>query len=356
MEKIKYIPFLKTKSNELLALKELETSLKENLTVFFDIPKKQNGDENTFINSVKSFKRKLEIHLSKIPYFYIDTYDIDNDLFIDGTHNYSFLLNELKGFNYIPVVSIDRVQEHIDAITDEYENGNLKFNFIALRLTSDLFENFLLIEDDINKFLGDLLNKFDSIDLILDCRVCYKENENHLSTKIINFISDFSKKYLLRKVIISGSSIPSSINEIVVPNSKEIVIRKEFLIFAKIKKELENNYNLIFSDYTIVSPEFSEVDIPPEMFRKITAPKIIYSFNEKHFILRGGSLSTKGDAQYFKLAEDIVLSPYYRGKTYSWGDDFLFEKSKKKGSNVTPSSILKPTINAHIQYMITILN
>ena len=47
-----YIPFLKLKSNEILAIKELEAELQEEITPFFDFPqKKENFTEDTFKNT-----------------------------------------------------------------------------------------------------------------------------------------------------------------------------------------------------------------------------------------------------------------------------------------------------------------
>lgn len=90
------------------------------------------------------------------------------------------------------------------------------------------------------------------------------------------------------------------------------------------------------------------------MLRRVMTPRITYSYDNNHYIIRGGALAThvRGDDQYFDLAKIITLKPFYRGSIYSFGDGFIFEKSQSIGNKVTASSILKPTINAHIIYML----
>ena len=47
-----------------------------------------------------------------------------------------------------------------------------------------------------------------------------------------------------------------------------------------------------------------------------------------------------------------MSNPFYRGHHYSFGDSFIEEKSRNTGSSVMPGTILKPTINAHMTYVL----
>jgi hypothetical protein len=91
------------------------------------------------------------------------------------------------------------------------------------------------------------------------------------------------------------------------------------------------------------------------MSRIVTAPKVIYSHQDQHFIARGGALKRHGRGllQYNDLASEIVTQPFYRGAHYSLGDEFLQAKARGIGKLVIPGSILNSTINAHITYMAT---
>jgi len=86
----------------------------------------------------------------------------------------------------------------------------------------------------------------------------------------------------------------------------------------------------------------------------VTAAKILYAFDKSQYVIRGGALKThpRGYAQYFDLAEILVAKKFYRGEDYSLGDHYLKEKSCGIGRNGSPNSIIKPTVNAHITFML----
>ena len=111
--------------------------------------------------------------------------------------------------------------------------------------------------------------------------------------------------------------------------------------------------NMVLGDYGVISPDYSDIKIPSNAMLNVMAPKIIYTYNRKHFIIRGGAIKTheRGFKQYNDFAEIIVLKPFYRGPGYSYGDNFIEQKSRSIGKKVMPGTIIKPTVNAHITYM-----
>ena len=349
-----YIPFLKLKSAEILAIKELAAELQEEITPFFDFPqKKEKFTEDTFKNTTGTMVRSLRRHLGNISNFYLDNFDIDSDLEIDGINNYGYLLESFSGCPVIPVVSIDRCQNHIDAVCDAKNSGVIGSEVCALRLDPDDFENFDVISDDIDSMIGKVFEVFDNTDLIFDCRVCLDQKLDKLALNIINFAKKFSASYSIRKLVVTGSSIPASISEITGVENEVEFLRAELGIFNSVSREISGLYNIVLGDYGIVSPNYSDLDIIPEAMLNVTAPKILYAFDNYQYVIRGGAIRThpRGFAQYFDLAEILVAKNFFRGGYYSFGDLFLEEKSNGTGSNVTPSSIIKPSVNAHITYM-----
>lgn len=351
-----YIPFLKLKSNEILAIKELEAELQEEITPFFDFPRKDVFTEDTFKKTTETMVRSVKRHLGNISCFYLDNFDIDSNLEIDGINNYAYLLESFSDCPIIPVVSIDRCEGHIDAVYDAKNSDVIDSEVFALRLVPEDFENFDVIADDIDDMIGDVFETFDDIDLIFDCRVCLGQNRylDNLALNIINFAKKFSALYPIRKLIVTGSSIPASIREIIGVESEVELQRAELRIFNFVGMEISELYNIVIGDYGMVSPNYSDLDIIPEAMQNVTAPKILYAFDDYHYIIRGGALKThpRRFAQYFDLAEILVSKNFFRGRNYSFGDRFLEEKSYGRGNYVTPASIIKPTVNAHITYML----
>ncbi|WP_028580423.1 beta family protein [Desulfogranum japonicum] len=347
-----YIPFLKTKTGEFGAIKTLEMTIKEELTPFLELQFNKEADSDWLKDKMPKIKRKIEINLNKTPFFYFDNYNIDSDMVIDGINNYQYILETLKDLPVIPVVSTDRHPDHNQSVFNLKSSGDIESDVLAIRLTSEHFQNYHLTQLDLINELGTVIPQFDQIDLILDCRVCLNTDTAEAANNIIDFTVNFAKDYNVRRVIVAGSSIPPSIADLLPPISTTTVERQELAIYRNVQL-LSSDFDLYLGDYGSVSPDFSEIDIIPEAMRNVTAPKIIYAYDDNHFILRGGALAThpRGDDQYYDLSGYLEAQPFFRGPGYSEGGKFFKEKSKSLGPKVTPASIVKPTLNSHITYM-----
>ena len=224
---------------------------------------------------------------------------------------------------------------------------------MALRLQQDDFESFKLIEDDIRAIvdLGDGL--FDRWTLIIDNRFCMNVNAPDRVLQLAGLIRRCHEVFGFEQIIVTGSSIPASISEILKVNAALTHSRVELGIYRGVKKLLPD-LPLILGDYTIVSPLYSDAAIPKEAMQNVITAKVTYSFGDAHYLARGGAIKThpRGPLQYNDIALHIVGSPFYRGAPYSFGDLFLEDKSKFIGKNITANTILKPTINLHMTYML----
>lgn len=349
---INYIPFLKLKSNEVAALKELEKPIKSKVVPFFDIAKKRNMNSDQLKIAIVKNSNKVKTHLKDFDEFYIDSYDIDDSLLINADHNYRFIISEFKETNFIPVVGLDRTNYRNSIVFDEKRAGKISSGTIALRLQADDFENFALSEFDIFDVIDQGKGLFDHWDVILDNRMCRGINTAVRARSLAKFINDLTARMEFNRIIITGSSLTASIGEIIATEDDLHHPRTEIEIYSLVKSALPD-FNLTLGDYTVVSPLYSDIDIPLEAMRSVTTAKITYSYKDMHYISRGGSLKShpRGDLQYNDIAKDIISMAFYRGIPYSFGDGFLNDKALFKGTKVTAGSILKPTINLHITYM-----
>ncbi|MBT6500873.1 MAG: hypothetical protein HOK67_13315, partial [Deltaproteobacteria bacterium] len=344
---------LKLKSGEIMAISALESGIKQKITPFFDFPKQDEMPEADFINKAVRKLRSFRRHLNMLTSFYMDNFDIDSSLKINGKDNYSYLLDLFAEFPLIPVVSIDRTASHIKAVIQAKNSKTVTSNVIALRLIQEDFENFDVVVDEIEDMLGPAFQLFEEIDLVFDCRVCNNSDFNKISDCISQFATKFSAQYPVRKIIITGSSIPPSIRDLAQTESESEIRRSELVVFHKIVSRIGDEYQLVLGDYTTVSPNYSDLKIRPEAMQNVTAPKIIYSFKQKQYIIRGGALRThsRGLAQYQDLSKILANKAFFRGGNYSFGDRYLVEKCNGIGSQATPSTIVKPLINAHLTFM-----
>jgi hypothetical protein len=340
-----YIPFLKLKQNEIMALKMLEGEIKAGLTPFFDFPNdvKGNTPEN-FINKAETEHKRIQKHLWQDIQFYIDTYDV-NDLDINGQHSYEYLLDAFRDFSVIPVIGVDRTPEHKQAIINHMATQGDDIKTIAFRITTEDFQSYTAIQDEISILFEGLLGLFATIDLIFDNRICLDVDIDSTATHIAKFSQQFNQDYPVRKIIITGSSIPASLSDICSTHHRSAIKRNELLIYGKVKQEY--GLNTLFGDYTTVSPLFSE---PNVMAAMNGASKLIYADELMQYIWRGGSVRVYGGAQFNQHINELTQKSYYHSQYHSWADKRFYDTRSDK-SGYSTSSIVKHLINAHISYM-----
>lgn len=355
MARTKYTPFLKLKTNEVGAVANLSDEVGESVVPFFDLPMKKGMTAASFCTMVEKSARKIEKHLGKVRPFYLDNFDIPDTISIDGAVNYLFIMQEFGDTNFIPVIGLNRSPAHNQAIFDAKAAGLIESSRVAIRLVADEFEDFELVEDELSELLEAASDSFDACVLILDCRLCLNAKPQVLAGQIYPFLSQVKAAFQFNEVIVTGSSVPASISEVVKVDQESELPRVELQIFDALLQRGGMGH-VGFGDYTIVSPLYSEVTLPPEMMLNVTVPKVLYPHGAVYYIARGeGALKAhaRGNLQYNDMLADIVQKPFYRGDYYSYGDGFIAEKALGIGKMVTPGSILKPTINAHITYMAT---
>jgi len=351
LAKIKYTPFLKLKSNEVGALATLSPALKEWIVPFFDLPRKDGMTAKSYQVLLEKSARKIEKNLGTIKPFFLDNFDIPDDVALAGSSTYASLIDHFQKTNFIPVLGLDRLPSHASAVFSAKRLGIIKSDVVAIRLLEEDFESLPLIQAEIQ----DLINQgsdFSTWCLILDSRMCSNLNIIGHAKKIADFIVAIRAVFDFSEIIVTGSSVPASIAEAAKPNQATSLTRVELQLFQQIIN-VHCLGGVGFGDYTVVSPMYSDISIPPEMMQNVMAPKIIYSDQFHHYIWRGGALKThaRGSLQYNDIATQIISQVFYRGSGYSYGDGYLDQKANMLGSGVTPSSILKPVINAHISYM-----
>ncbi len=345
---IHYIPFLKAKRGELNAMSQLAPNVKRRISPFFDFPLKNAPyDSTSYKRAMQGIVAGLVKHWGSDADFYFDDFDIAQTLQVDRKEPYAHILNALKNLQVVPVVGLGR-GAHNDSVVELRRAGEIASSIVAFRAAQEDFEDFDLNEDEIGDELSEVFAEFDEIDLILDCRVCITLDVSTTAQQIAAFARKFCQSYNVRRVIITGSSIPASIGDIAKPNTAGTVRRRELAIISKVR---ELRVDVVAGDYSIVSPFYSEADFDPRLFQKVTAPRLIYSFNHSHYIARGVSLEAGGQAQYGGLTNALCQQPYFRGRGYSMGEDYFDDKRRGVGNNATNGTVVTPSVVAHITYM-----
>lgn len=349
----KYSPFLKFKAGEIKALINLSDEERGEIIPLLELPRDSTYNESLLVKKIDDYVKKFK-KITKTFSFFIDNYEVSDEIKIKGKDNYHFLLESFADYNIIPIIGLDRTDEH-NSIGISFANKS-SFRRIGIRITQEYFASFPAYYDE----LDILLKKIDldvNCTIMLDCNYIDDLNVIALENSIVNVIKYVHKKKPGCIILVAGSSIPIPTNpqSLVKVDTNAMIVRNEIILYRNLIRKLPK-VQFHFGDYTVVSPGFMEIDIDPKIIFSRMTSKIIYSLLDTHYFTRGRSIKLHGLEQYFKQAQDIIKQPFFRGKNYSWGDGYLYEKATNKGTNITPATIIAPTVNAHIKFMIEEIN
>ncbi len=346
---IRYIPFLKAKQGELAAIGELSPEVKQDICPFFDFPRNaSNYNAETYSATTRKIVKSLKKHWGSYSEFYFDDLDISGSLNVEGDHQYAYVLKALKGLRFIPVVALDRIP-HTAAVACLKRNGEIDSATVAFRADHNDFEDFDDKEDQIDFDLANVFKEFEAIDLILDCRLCSGFDVSTTAQQIAAFSQKFCTVYPVRRVIVTGSCIPPTIRDVLGTHNVITLPRRELEIIARVR-DLVDVY-VVAGDYATVSPFYTDKQFDPKLLPKVTAPRLIDAFDHSYYIARGSSLASGGYEQYAGLTSSLCNQDFFR-PGYSTGEDYFYEKSRGIGSRAMNNTVVKPSVVAHITYMV----
>lgn len=344
-----YYLFLKSKQGDFNSTKHINNN--EVVPVFDFISGEK--EKSKIEAKQEKFIKNIIKHYSKSSLFYIDHYDMELDLrYSSNIHPYS-KYNQLiaLGYNLGLVTGLDRDIEYQNEIINHLK---IKSNIpVAIRLHHDDISAPNLVIGDIKKLYLELIKYTEKIDLIIDCRII-NEDIDYYFKKIKRFVGYFEKESIDCLVIITCSSIPEKINDIVKTGEAQYIVREEGILWDKIKSIDTEYISFVYGDYGVVSPDFEELDTDGPI---PIVPKITYTFDEKYYLSRGykTNLHPDGFRQYKTLANEVMAIKHHR-TNFSFGEQYIFIIADKKNTKVgNPTTWITATMVQHINYITTII-
>ena len=197
-----YVPFLKFKVNEIAAVKALSVADKRRLSPFFDLPRKDVMDSDGLKSLIDIAHRKYEINLTALPFFYLDNFDINDNILINGDDNYTYALEKFSVANVVPVVGIDRSERRNEVVIEAKKNELIQLDTVALRVSAEDLISYALIEDELNELFDELNEHFVDFHLIIDNRICHNIDIDARAAQIIKFINDIRECIEFDRIIL----------------------------------------------------------------------------------------------------------------------------------------------------------
>lgn len=124
------------------------------------------------------------------------------------------------------------------------------------------------------------------------------------------------------------------------------ILRNELKLWMRLESDLVGSTNLIYSDYGVMHPDFTDIGSS-----KNANAKIRYTEGGMIYYFRGHKLFDPADfPQYHTLANDVKNSSIYQGSSFSYGDRYIDDCAGYKiGSGNLPTWVLAD-MNHHMEY------
>jgi hypothetical protein len=351
MENGFYVPILKAKYGEFLALSQLTPDIRKHIIPLLEITPKE-WDHEGKKKALSMEEHLVKISLKFIKYWPFDSTFIDTALICQEQADSSSCIEYLykrffeRGLRPIPVVALTSPAGHlagVQALRQKYT-----INDCALRVTITEFSDPEL-NDKVLEFMSLRALESRNMHLILDLAAAEFEDYEGFAEAILGRLEHFPMLQNWKSFTVCGSALPSSGN---IKDSINCIPRNEWNFYQSLREKIkltDFRRELNYGDYSIVSPGYFEFD--PE--KMTTSAKIKYTTRENYMIMKGKSLKTKGYGQYISQAQEITSSLYFEGEFFSAGDKHLKECADKQTKTGNASIWNSVGNNHHITRVVT---
>ena len=325
-----YIPILKWRQGEYLALDRLEDRVKDKVLPLIEIPPIEWDFENkkeakNIDEHLKPFSNRLNLKWTNRA-AYLDLNFIDSTLSMkDGTHPLIYIFNNIRNVNknIIPVTGLDRNESYQQAIKSIV---NIDNNGVCIRLN---FRDIVKpnVDIHINSIVNYLNIQIRDVDLILDLGAPnYKPLEQFVHV-IHNAVNKIQQVKRARSFTIASTNFPTSMGKI--KQGVNSVERSEWLFYLKYCFELtKNERKPRFGDYAIAHPKLLQLDM-----RAIKpSASLRYTIDDAWRIYKGVNVRDNGFGQYKDICQKLVASNIFMGEHYSKGDKYIKDCSMSEAS------------------------
>jgi len=311
----------------------MDPNRKLHLTPLLEIPAVPWDYEN------ETPKKELETHLDHIVKYIADSWEKERPFFIDllwdaedehtedGRHPLKYLSDKAleNGLHIIPVVDMLRDEEYVSAV----KQTSAAHGFgVCLRVFQSDLENPDQFSTELDNLLQFLNVVPEDADLILDLKDVSSGQVTILARAVVSLLEDLPYVNRWRTLTLAASAFP--INMTGLQEGFNYVERKEWKVWKHIVTALKERVPRLptFGDYAVQHPE------PPELppFIRMTA-NIRYTTDNHWLIAKGRVLNSANRAkdQYPLLCQQLIKHQAYCGKSFSWGDEYIYKCAHNQG-------------------------
>lgn len=329
-----YVPILKWRQGEYLALERSDNSIKDWITPLFELPLEPWDFEE------KKAKKTLEEHLEKFGSrlkkkwgsrrCFVDSPFQPGTAKVNGSTHHMveiFSLARSEGASPVPVTGLQRVKQYQKAVADIMKVDKRGF---CLRLTPKDFDTQTpSIASRIGELLKELNTSPASADLIIDSADDIAGTGSAQANTWSSMLGSIPNLLEWRTLTVAGGSFPSSLAPASSFRPFADVKRREWISYRKLVA-LKPKRIPAFGDYSASAPHTELID--PRLLDPNA--KIKYAIDDHWRVVMGKQVKRHGREQYQDLCVALISSKptAYAGRTYSWGDGFIRDCADGKGN------------------------
>lgn len=325
-----YVPILKFRQGEYLAMGRAATSIKKWMTPLFEIPTEPwDFEENRPSKSMDEHLSKLGKRLSRNwkARCFIDSPYIDGTASVaSGLHHLeqAFTLARAEGCLAVPVIGIERhliYKKAVSSIIAIDRRG------ACIRVSPDDFAS--NIAGKISGLLSTIGLNASECDLIIDANDDVSSSSNSQATVWKSQIASLPFLADWRSLTVAGGSFPATLTPTSSYRPHKDLKRHEWLAYKALLKGKVARIPT-FGDYSAASPKTFEMD--PRLMDPNA--KLKYTLNDEWRVVMGKQVKKNGRAQYQTLCTYLIksLGGSWPGPTYSHGDQFIDDCAGGKGN------------------------
>lgn len=336
-----YLPILKWKQGERIALRSLKPDQRENVVPLIELqPITAAPDRASLVAALPAYLQKIAAELSKaLPE--ASWCGIDTRYVAAGYPRQVQLLNaicvqlsKLTDLEILPVISSALVQTEPDQLAKLAE----RFNEHILRIDtpSVAVAQVQPIVDCAREHIpGSLLH------VVVD-QFSLVGKDPKVTTNIVKPYLDAAIASQCASVTLAGGSFP--VNLIGFKQGFHDIVRVEWKVWSSIHK-LADYADVRYSDYCVTHPAQA-----PEMDPTQVNPSVAIRYAADGFwrLFKAGGFKKGAPNQYISLCKLLMTDAVYSGATYSFGDKCYADAAASKLGNGNPSSWRRDATNHHL--------
>ena len=343
-----YFPILKSKQGEFKALGRLAQGIQSRIAPTIDVVP-NTSTVRTFGEHLDKICESAARHWSGDRPIIFDLFDIHLDQRTEANeHPVRHLFRSAieQEINAIPCCGLDRDDEYLEAVIQVL--GDIEPHLVIRLQREDLQAPTIAIPE-LNSLLTKLGLSPIEISIALDFREL-QEPIQPLSQQAQSIVEKLRQIGDWNCLFFAGSAMPKSVAADIAQSSQGHVSRLE----EELWRDLSANSALpiSFGDYTVVNPEY--VDLDPRIYANTMGPSVRYTTMGSWLIARGSSFSNHPDGygQYYSLARTIESSDEFKGRDFSFGDEYICDRADESAGTGNPGTWLSAGINHHITFLV----